>query len=86
MALTAFLERHPEIKRVTLYMDNDFGGLTNARKIKAMLHENQRFKHIRVGINPPRIGKDYNEKLLYTREQIRDRQLQCRQKQAAVSI
>ncbi|WP_425755607.1 DUF3991 domain-containing protein [Ihubacter sp. rT4E-8] len=86
VALTAFLERHPEIKRVTLYMDNDFGGLTNARKIKAMLHEDQRFKHIRVGINPPRVGKDYNEKLLYTREQIRDRQLQCRQKQAAVSI
>lgn len=45
VALTAFLERHPEIKRVTLYMDNDLGGLTNARKIKAMLHEDQRFKH-----------------------------------------
>ena len=86
VALTAFLERHPEIKRVTLYMDNDFGGLTNARKIKAMLHKDQRFKHIRVGVNPPRVGKDYNEKLLYTREQIKDRQLQCRQKQAAISI
>ena len=61
MALTAFLERHPEIKRVTLYMDNDFGGLTNARKIKAMLHEDQHFKHVRIGINPPRVGKDYNE-------------------------
>ena len=53
VALTAFLERHPEIKRVTLYMDNDFGGLTNARKIKAMLHKDQRFKHIRVGVNHP---------------------------------
>ena len=86
MALTAFLERHPEIKRVTLYMDNDFGGLTNARKIKAMLHKDQRFKHIRVGVNPPRVGKDYNAKLLYTREKIKDRQLTCRQKQEDISI
>ena len=51
-----------------------------------MLHENPRFKHIQVGINPPRIGKDYNEKLLHIREQIKDRQLPCRQKQAAISI
>ena len=86
VALIAFLERHPEIKRVTLYMDNDLAGLTNARKIKDMLHEDQRFKQILVGINPPRIGKDYNEKLLRMREQIKDRQLQCRQKKAAVSI
>lgn len=66
--------------RVTLYMDNDLGGLTNARKIKAMLHEDQRFKHIRVSVNPPRVGKDYNESC---REQIKGSQLQCRQKQAA---
>ena len=86
VALTAFLERHPEIRRVNLYMDNDLGGLKNARRIKAMLRENPHFKHIRVGINPPHIGKDYNEKLLHTREQIKDRQPLCRQKQAAISI
>ena len=33
-----------------------------------MLHEDQRFKHIRVGVNPPRIGKDYNEMLLHVAE------------------
>ncbi len=86
MALIAFLERHPEIRRVNLYMDNDLGGLKNARRIKAMLHDNPRFKHIRVGINPPCVGKDYNEKLLHTRGKIKDRQLPCRQKQAAISI
>ena len=86
VALIAFLERHPEIRRVNLYMDNDLGGLKNARRIKAMLHDNPRFKHIRVGINPPCVGKDYNEKLLHIREQIKDRQLPCRQKQAAISI
>lgn len=51
-----------------------------------MLHADKRFKHIRVGINPPRTGKDYNEKLLHTREQIKERQRPCRQKQAAISI
>ncbi len=86
VALTAFLERHPEIRRVTLHMDNDLAGLVNARKIRAMLHEDRCFRHIRVGINPPRTGKDYNEKLLYAIEQDKDRQRQCRQKQAAISI
>ena len=64
MALTSFLERHPEIRRVTLYMDRDLAGFVNARKIKTMLHEDKRFRHIRVSVNPPRMGKDYNEKLL----------------------
>ena len=86
VALIAFLKRHPEIRRVNLYMDNDLGGLKNARRIQAMLHEYQRFKHIRVGINPPRTGKDYNEKLLRIREQIQERQQPRRQKEAAVSI
>ena len=86
VALTAFLKRHPEIRRVNLYMDNDLGGLKNARRIKAMLREDPCFKHIRVGINPPRTGKDYNEKLQRTRQQMQDRQQPCRPKEAAVSI
>ena len=86
VALIAFLKRHPEIRRVSLYMDNDLGGLKNARRIKAMLHEDQRFRHIRVGINPPRTGKDYNEMLLHVAEQMKGHQQQCRQKQAAISI
>ncbi len=51
-----------------------------------MLHEDQRFRHIRVGINPPRTGKDYNEMLLHVAEQMKGHQQQCRQKQAAISI
>ena len=83
---SAFLERHPEIRRVNLYMDNDLGGLKNARRIKSMLHEDRRFKHICVSVNPPRTGKDYNEKLLRIREQIQERQQPRRKKEAAVSI
>ena len=50
-----------------------------------MLHENPCFKHIGVGINLPRSGKDYNKELLNAREQNKERQRQCCQKQAAIS-
>lgn len=46
VALFAFLERHPKIKHVDLYMDSDYAGLKNARKIKDMLRADPRFKHI----------------------------------------
>lgn len=87
VAIVSFLERHPEIRRVTLHMDHDLAGMVNARKIKAMLRSDRRFKHIRVSVNPPRIGKDYNEKLLHTREQIRESHQQYRRrKQNDISI
>lgn len=57
VALVSFLERHPEIRRVTLHMDNDLAGLVNARKIRALLHADQRFKHIRVLCHKERSGQ-----------------------------
>ena len=86
VALVAFLERHPEITRVALYLDNDLAGRVNARKIKALLKSDQRFSKIRVSVNPPRSGKDYNEKLQRTLQAIREENHASRQKQAAVSI
>jgi hypothetical protein len=64
VALIAFLERNPQIKRVMLHLDNDAAGLTAARKIKAGLAADNRFKRIRVSVNPPRGVKDYNDALL----------------------
>lgn len=86
VALVAFLERHPEITRVALYLDNDLAGRVNARKIKTLLKSDQRFSKIRVSVNPPRSGKDYNEKLQRTLQAIREEKHASRQKQAAVSI
>lgn len=86
VALTTFLIRHPEIRRVNLYMDNDFAGLKNAHKIRDMLRGDPRFKHIRIGINPPRRGKDYNEKLQITLQEIQENHQRRREKQAAISI
>ena len=69
-----------------LYLDNDLAGRVNARKIKALLKSDQRFSKIRVSVNPPRSGKDYNEKLQRTLQAIREEKHASRQKQAAVSI
>jgi hypothetical protein len=64
VALTAFLERNPQIRRVSLHLDNDPAGLTAARKIKSQLAADSRFKRIKVSISPPRGAKDYNDLLL----------------------
>ena len=64
VALTAFLERNPQIKRITLHLDNDDAGRTAARIIKEALAADSRFKRIRVSYNPPRGAKDYNAALL----------------------
>lgn len=86
VALIAFLQRHPEICRVTLHMDSDLAGLVNARRIKAMLKADPRFKHIRVGVNPPHTGKDYNDALLHTLQKTREQPQRRLMKQAAILI
>ena len=86
VALVSFLERHPEIRKVNLYMDNDLAGIVNARKIRRLLSTDDRFQHIRVGIHPPREGKDYNDKLLCVLRQSRDQPHRSRPKEAAISI
>ncbi len=84
VALLSFLERHPEIRKVTLHMDNDLAGVTNARKIQAMIQKDPRFRHIRIHVKPPRQGKDYNEKLLMTIAEEKEHKPPSRQKQAAI--
>ena len=86
VALISFLERHPEITRIALYLDNDRAGLTNAHKIKALLQSDSRFSKIKISINPPRQGKDYNEKLLDTIQKNHEKNLVCRQEKAALSM
>jgi hypothetical protein len=72
VALLAFLERSPQISRVVLHLDNDSAGLAAAANIKAMLETDKRFSHISASIEPPRIGKDYNEALLHEIKQERE--------------
>jgi len=70
-ALLSFLERNPQINHVSLCLDADAAGQTAAQKIESALAGDARFAHIRVTIDPPTMGKDYNEALLYTIEKER---------------
>lgn len=85
VALTAFLERNPQINRITMHLDNDSAGLSAARRIKAQLATDERFKRIRISVKPPRGAKDYNEFLLHAihREQEQKKQ---RRREAAIFV
>lgn len=85
VGLIAFLEHNPQITRVILHLDNDEAGIISARKIKARLAADSRFKHIRVSVNPPRRGKDYNEALQNTINLEREQKLR-RRREAAILI
>jgi hypothetical protein len=85
VALISFLERNPQITRTTLHLDNDKAGLTAAGKIKAELAADGRFRRIKVSINPPRGGTDYNEALLTVVNQERE-QKQQRRRKADISL
>ena len=85
VALIAFLERNPQISRVILHLDNDEAGIKAARKIKAALTADSRYSHLRVSVNPPRRGKDYNEVLLRAIRLERENKHQSR-REAAFSI
>ena len=64
VALMAFLERHPEIRRVSLYLDNDAPGIQGARRIASLIEGSGQFPKVKARIR--RIhggGKDYNENL-----------------------
>lgn len=87
VALIAFLERNPQIRRVILHLDNDKAGVIAARKIKAALSADKRFHHISVSVNPPHGAKDYNELLLQTISAEREQKQQGRAaKGAAITI
>ncbi|MDR2515417.1 MAG: DUF3991 and toprim domain-containing protein [Christensenellaceae bacterium] len=65
VALMAFLERHPHIDNISLCLDADDAGRTASHKIVAAHAGDVRFSHITVTIDPPMLGKDYNEALLH---------------------
>jgi hypothetical protein len=73
VALIAYLERNPPINHVSLCLDADAAGQTAAHKIETVLAGDARFAHIRVTIDPPTTGEDYNEALLHGIEKERER-------------
>ena len=73
VALLSFLERNPQIDHVSLCLYADVAGQTAAKNIEKVLAGDARFAHIKVSIDPPSIGKDYNEVLLHTVSRQRER-------------
>jgi hypothetical protein len=69
IALMAFLERNPQIERVSLCLDNDSAGRTASSKIRNTLAES--YPRIAVTIDTPDTGKDFSEMLIYTKKQER---------------
>ena len=84
VALTAFLEWDPKIANISLCLDSDEAGQTAALKIRDMLAE--RYPHITVTIDPPDIGKDYNDMLLHAKALEKERNHTGHQKVAGVSL
>ena len=67
LALASFLERNPQIKNVTLCLDNDEAGINATAKIIESLGRN---KHeVKITVRPPPHGKDYADSLAAIQQQ-----------------
>ena len=86
VALISFLERNPQINRISLCLDADDAGQTAARQIKSFLAGDKRFAHITVTIDLPKEGKDYNEALLHAIRLERAQKQAGHRKEAGLSI
>ena len=58
MSLQAFLNEHPEIRRICLHLDRDDAGRRGADGLRAVLGERYEVSYL-----PPPRGKDYNDYL-----------------------
>lgn len=65
--LKVFLAHYPEINRIVLHLDNDNAGIKASKAIIKSLS-----KQYEVINNPPLIGKDYNDFLLYYRNKYKN--------------
>lgn len=63
LALTHFVEKHPEISHVSVCTDRDEAGQKLAEKIEALPAKDERFGRIAVEVSPPIAGNDYNDTL-----------------------
>lgn len=56
LALTQYLQDHPDIRKIVLRLDNDYAGRTASQTLQTMLSGSYE-----VSIRPPPEGKDYND-------------------------
>ena len=78
-ALMHFLDTHPDVCYINLALDNDQQGRAATENIKGMLEQRygaQLGKQYKFYDHPSAIGKDYNEELMFRRQQFRERKQQ----------
>lgn len=67
VAITHYLEQNPHTPALYLHLDNDYTGRRAAYGITAVLGEQMSVKYV-----PPPVGKDFNDYLKMTKEQMKD--------------
>lgn len=63
MPLEYYLATHPSVKRICLYLDNDFAGQRGADALQVILGGRYEVRYL-----PPPMGKDYNDYLVITKQ------------------
>jgi DNA primase len=71
VSLNSFLERHPNIKRIDLCLDNDEPGIRAMIRISKEIKENPKLNGIKVNQYLPKQGKDWCDYLVAIRKEER---------------
>ena len=69
-ALDNALQNHAEVNTIALHLDNDYAGKTASRSIADQLGERYMILN-----QPPMVGKDYNDYLMYIRQRNREKRM-----------
>ena len=69
-ALDNALQNHAEVNTIALHLDNDYAGKTASRSIEDQLGERYMIRN-----QPPMVGKDYNDYLMYIRQRNREKRM-----------
>lgn len=82
LALKSFLERHPEIDHVWLSLDNDKAGMEATIRIIREFLTDKRYSHLKITVQPPPFGKDFNDTLGVVQQLNKEKALSDRQHKA----
>ena len=69
-ALDNALQNHAEVSTIALHLDNDYAGKTASRSIADQIGEKYMIRN-----QPPMVGKDYNDYLMYIRQRDREKRM-----------
>ncbi len=86
VALIAFLDRNPNIERISLCLDADEAGQTATNIFQSFFNGEGRYAYINVKSEPPHAAKDYNEALLHAIVTAREQKQAGHRKETGLSF